>query len=258
MLSICPVAQILQVTSHAIRSGFTLILILILESNPNPNPNPNPVANRRNEMMGCGETFGPHANCKFGDTFIGKIGCQYDGKVLLPADKQPVTCQDQTTWCCPCGYDNDGTATRSCGLFRSDPRPWSTHYEQEKLLPATYMRMAVKEWEALGWYSTPQDFMWCNVGGRCHEICKDGTNDCTPGGCNGFEQPPTACGKPGPSPGPPPSPPSPPSPVTCDWETADVSCSTDDDCATWASLHCSHKLSQHYCKPNKACHFAVK
>ena len=204
--------------------------------------------------MGCGPTYGPHANCKFGDTFIGKIGCQYDGKVLKPASQQPVTCQETTTWCCPCGYSNGGNATRACGLYESFPRPWSTHYEQENLLPANYMSMTVSDWADAGWYTTEQDYKWCNIGGRCVELCTDG-HDCTEGGCNGYSTPTSNCSA---QPSPPtPSPPSPPG-KRCDWQTAVVTCTADRDCAAWVKEHCtSQPPSQHYCKPNKSCHFSM-
>merc|ERR1711934_42912 len=50
------------------------------------------------EMMGCGENYAPHSDCKFGDTFVGKIACKYaDAKQsqLLPDEQQPVTCKEQ-------------------------------------------------------------------------------------------------------------------------------------------------------------------
>lgn len=146
----------------------------------------------RNQMMGCEKTFAPHANCKFGDSFIGKIGCQYEGGKLLPPDKQPVTCTEDTTWCCPCGYDNDGAAKRTCGLYRSDPRPWSSLYTEENLLPDDFMKMTVDDVKAMGWYTTDQDYMWCNVGGKCFEICQDG-HDCTKGGCGAVNDPAQTC-----------------------------------------------------------------
>jgi len=210
-----------------------------------------PCDSMRNEMMGCGKDYAPHANCKFGDSFIGKIGCQYDGKVLLPEAQQPVTCTSETTWCAPCGYDNDGQAKRVAGLWRSDPRPWSSHYAEENLLPKDYMTMTVADWEKLGWYTTNQDYLWCNVGGKCYEICTDG-HDCTEGGCGDYTGPTAACGA---TPSPTPPPPTPPSPKKCDWKTANVKCKSESDCKQWELANCAAGTVVSYCKVNGSCHF---
>jgi len=93
-----------------------------------------PCASTFNEMMSCGHNFAPHSDCKFGDSFIGKIGCKYANvgeSQLLPDDQQPVTCKEAYSWCCPCGYDNAGNAKRTCGSFKHSASlvRWISHGE---------------------------------------------------------------------------------------------------------------------------------
>jgi len=136
----------------------------------------------RNTMPPCNKKTAGWSNCRFGDSFIGKIGCLFQDGKLLPNEDQPATCKTENTWCCPCGYDNDGDATRACGLYRSDEQAWSAYYFEENLLPEGYQNATTKDVEGWGWYLTEQNFEWCNVGGRCYELSGDDP-DATPGGC---------------------------------------------------------------------------
>jgi len=41
----------------------------------------------------------------------------------------------------------------------------------------------------------------------------------------------------------------------CSWQTANIKCASDADCASWVSSHCSSGVSEHYCRGNSFCHF---
>merc|ERR1711865_141817 len=213
-----------------------------------------PCKDTYNDMMYCGPNFAPHSDCKFGDSFLGKIGCKYSNaaqSVLLSDDQQPVTCKQAYSWCCPCGYDNDGKAERSCGSFASKERAWSVGYRTEKLLPDG--ELTLEQVQSWGWYSSSQLYSYCNVGGKCTPVKPDDPFS-TPGGCDTQPEPPTACipkNKP-------PTPPASPAPSKkCDWATEDLACGSDADCAAWATANCeAQQQVSSYCRTDsKHCHF---
>eukprot|EP00656_Telonema_subtile_P015567 TRINITY_DN18181_c0_g1_i1.p1 TRINITY_DN18181_c0_g1~~TRINITY_DN18181_c0_g1_i1.p1 ORF type:complete len:301 (+),score=56.49 TRINITY_DN18181_c0_g1_i1:142-1044(+) len=217
------------------------------------------------EMESCGETYAAHSDCKFGDSFVGKIGCKYANaghSVLLPDAQQPITCKQDYTWCCPCGYDNGGLAERTCGGAASYQEAWSAGFSLENLLPAGDAGdLSLEQVQSWGWYSTSQLYMYCNVKGKCVDLVKPDDPYSTPGGCSSQLTDPTPCKQKGPAPTTPkptaaPTPtPAPPAP-SCAWETASVKCSSDTDCAAWVTANCPAGLAQKYCKGNGFCHLS--
>jgi len=215
-----------------------------------------------NELEGCGSNYAPHSDCKFGDSFLGKIGCKYSNaghSMLLPDDQQPVTCKESYNWCCPCGYNNAGNAARTCGSISSKQEAWSGEFSQEKLLPAgDPSALTLEQVQSWGWYSSQQLYKYCNVAGKCIDLVKDDPYS-TAGGCATQIKDPSPCKQydPTPTPPTPPAPPAPPTPPSCPWQTAAVACSADADCAAWVTKNCPAGLSQKYCKANGSCHFSA-
>eukprot|EP00658_Telonema_sp_P-2_P024489 TRINITY_DN19841_c0_g1_i4.p1 TRINITY_DN19841_c0_g1~~TRINITY_DN19841_c0_g1_i4.p1 ORF type:complete len:294 (-),score=54.08 TRINITY_DN19841_c0_g1_i4:544-1425(-) len=157
-----------------------------------------PCAETFDEMMECDLSFAPHADCKFGDSFVGHIGCKYSDsphdKTPLPDDQQPVTCKEAYSWCCPCGYDNEGNSKRTCGGIASYQEAWSPQYAEENLLPAgDPSALTLEQVQSWGWYNSKQLYMWCNIGGKCHDLVAPDDPYSVKGGCATQTSDPTPC-----------------------------------------------------------------